>query len=78
MRSTNCSLPIGETALCGLHEQMVVIGHKAVGVAPPLETLDNIAKNLQKRPSILIIFVDCLASITPRRDMVIGSGKLDA
>jgi hypothetical protein len=44
---------------------MVVVGHQAVGVPPPIEALQDFAEQTEEHPPISIIAIDDLAPIAP-------------
>lgn len=47
----------GEIPLRGLNQQMVMVVHQAVGVAPPMVTLHDVRQDGEKRQAIGVIAV---------------------
>jgi len=43
-----------EVGLRGLHQQVVMIGHQAVGMADPVKTTKDLLKNLEPTNEILV------------------------
>jgi hypothetical protein len=57
---------------------MVMVGHKTIGVAEPIEIRDHPAEDIQKHASIGIIEVYRVSGIPPGHHMVNSSGILNS
>jgi len=47
-----------------------VVGHQTIGLATPVEPFDHLFQRAEKRFSVLVVFVDRLAPIAPRGDVI--------
>ena len=68
------SHPQGKVPVGSFDEQMVVIGHEAVGVAKPIVSFIDMLKGIEEVLTILVVFKDGLFFITPGGDMIDGAG----
>ena len=69
--------PPGEVAFRGFDQQVVVVVHQAVGVAPPVIPLDHQRQEVHKRVTIGVIVYHGHPGIAPPRDVVERPWKLD-
>jgi hypothetical protein len=60
-----------------LHQEMVVIGHQAVGMAEPVEALTGRCEDVEKRYTVIVDVSekDAAPLVATRRDMVQRTGK---
>jgi len=65
----------GEIGLRGFDEQVVVIGHEAIGIANPLVFLHGRFQNPQEGPAISVIMVDRPFPVPSGGNMVQSAGK---
>jgi hypothetical protein len=56
---------------------MIVVPHQAIGMADPTKPIDDIAKSLEERTAVLIVFVDRLLAVSSGGDVIHRSGELD-
>ena len=70
--------PPGEVAVGSLNDQMVVISHKTVGVAQPVETLHHLAQGVEKEPSVLVVIKDIFSGVAPGGHVVDRTIELDS
>ena len=68
----------GGVAFDRLHDEMIVVGHQAIGMAGPVEALADGTEDTEPRNAIVIASKDVLAPVTTRRDVVQAPRKLDA
>ena len=66
-----------EVGLGGLHQQVVVVVHQAVGVEPPALLLNLLAEALQEPPPVLIVEKDRCPRVAARGEMVERPGKFE-
>src|SRR2546425_8503175 len=66
--------PGGEIPLRGLQQQMVMVAHQTVGMAPPVIAYHSLFQDGEKRLPILLVEVDSLAGIAAGGDVVEGAG----
>ena len=71
------SHPLREIAVRGLHHQMVVVRHLAIGVTDPVEPLDHLRQGAKKHFAVFVVFIDRLLPITPGSDVVQGTGEFN-
>jgi hypothetical protein len=64
----------GEVAVGCFDQKMIVVGHKAVGMAQPVITFVNMLKGVEKILAILVVFEDCLLFVAARSNMIYGTG----
>jgi hypothetical protein len=69
---------LGEIAFDGLDHDVVVVGHQAVGVTGPVESLTYSAKNIEPGKPIRIAGKDVLSPVTARGDVIQASGKFES
>jgi hypothetical protein len=68
--------PMGKIRVRRLHEQVVMVGHETVRVAPPVEALAHISEHPQEQLPAAVNAVDALTTVTARRDVLEGAEKL--
>jgi hypothetical protein len=56
--------------LWGLHQQVIVVIHQAVGITEPAVASDNVGESANKQLSICIVQEHFLASIAPGGKMI--------
>ncbi len=69
---------VGEISVVGLNQQMIMVGHEAVGVANPIVALINVLESLQKVLAVLVILKDRLLLIPAGSYMIDCAGILYA
>lgn len=62
--------PLGEIALKRFHHQVVMVGHKAIGMTEPVEPFDCLSENGQEPLSVLVVFKYRQPGIPPRSNMI--------
>ena len=65
----------GEIGLGSFHEEMVMVGHQAIGVAAPAKALNSVAEQVEKLLSVSIVHKDVVAAIATGRDMIDATGE---
>ena len=63
----------GEVSVGRFDQEMVVVGHEAVGVAQPVITLVNMLKGVEKILAVLVVFEDSLLFVAARGNMIHGT-----
>jgi hypothetical protein len=61
-----------------LDDEVIMIGHLAIGVAAPVEAAAHLAQRCEPSRAVLKVAIDRLAPITVRGDVIPPAGKLDA
>lgn len=59
--------PSREICVRRLYQQVVMIGHQAIGITDPTKTIDHVREDIKKAQPIVIIEKDRLPSIASRR-----------
>jgi hypothetical protein len=67
-----------EIAVGGLNEQMVMVGHEAVGVAYPIVSLVDVLKGIEEIDTVLVILKNGFFLIPARGHVVDGAWIFDA
>ena len=67
-----------EHAVQRFDHQIVVLVHQAVGVAPPVESLDHRRHHRQDGLPIIVVIADRLATVAAGRDVVDRTREFDA
>ena len=70
--------PLRQIALEGLCDEMVMIGHEAIGRAAPMKAVGDLFEDVQEDLPITVIVVDRLLPVAARGDVVDGAGKFDS
>ena len=65
-------VPVG-----GLDEEMIMVGHEALGVADPVVALVDVLKGVQKVQAILVILENRLFLVAAGRDVIHCAGVFD-
>ncbi len=68
----------GEIPVGGLNQQMIMVGHEAVGVANPVVSLIDVLEGIEKIDSILIVLENGFLFIPAGGHVVDGAGIFDA
>src|SRR6266545_1125776 len=68
----------GEIGLGRFDEQMIMIGHQAVGVADPTVTTDDSGESGQKHLAVSVSEKNFLARVAAAGQMIYGTWKLQA
>jgi hypothetical protein len=63
----------GEVGVGRFDQEMVVVGHEAVGVAQPVITLVNMLKSVEETLAVLVVFEDSLLFVPARGYMIHGT-----
>jgi hypothetical protein len=67
--------PSGQISLRRFNEQVVIITHQTVGMAPPGKAVEDLADDCQEAVSISVVHIDCFTPVPARGDMVDGARK---
>ena len=65
----------GEVGLDSPHDQMIVIGHLAVGVTSPVESFHDVGEYVQEGLAIRPVLVDRLLAVAAGHHMIQCAGK---
>ena len=69
---------LGQIAVGGLNEQVVVVAHEAIRIAKPIEALDHLRQRQQERASVVVVLKNGLTPVTACSDVVKRIGKFQA
>jgi hypothetical protein len=69
--------PPGEVGIGRLDDNVIMVGHLAVGVAAPVESAADLAQHHKPIRPVLIVAIDRLAPITARGHMIEPASELD-
>src|SRR5574341_899526 len=67
-----------EVSLRGLNDQVIVVVHQTVGVAKPVEAVNDFAQALQEGFAISIVIENVFSGVAPRRHMIDRAVKFDS
>ena len=56
---------------------MIMVSHKAIGVAAPVKARNQFARDIQESRAILVVLKDRFLAVTARGDVVKRAGVLD-
>lgn len=70
--------PFGQVGIRRLDDEVIMVGHFAIGVAAPVETAAYLAQHPEPIRAVLIVAIDTLAPITARGDVIEPTGEFDA
>jgi len=62
-----------EVGVPGFNEQVIVIGHQAVGMTPPQELLNDSGKDIEEGATVLVVFVNRFAPVASRGQVMEGT-----
>ena len=71
------SHPLRQTGFWGLHYEVVVVSHLAIGMAAPIELLADILEYREPLRPVVFVKVDVLTTIATRGHMVEAASKFD-
>ena len=69
---------LGKIGIRGLNDEVIMVGHLAIGVAEPVETAAHLAQGGEPIGAVLVVAIDRLAPIAARRYVIEAAGELDA
>jgi hypothetical protein len=70
--------PLRQVSLRGLDQEMIMVVHKAIGMAKPAIPIHHVPQETEPQLTIPVIADDRPASIPPCRHMVHGTGKFNS
>jgi hypothetical protein len=77
VHTVELSHPARQVCRGRLDDQVIVVAHQAVGMAPPSEPVDDVRERLQECPPVLVVEKDRFSRIATRSDVVERSSELD-
>jgi hypothetical protein len=69
---------LGKVAINRFHHQVVVVLHKAIGVAEPVEPFEHLLEDNEKPLPVVVVLEYRQAGISPGRDVIDCARKFEA
>jgi hypothetical protein len=78
VRAVQVAHPIGEVGKRRLDDQVIVVPHQTTGVDAPLVAAPDPAEDVQKDRAVPVVDDDWRMVVSPRPDVVVGTGGEEA